>query len=104
MNQLNVLKSIVSTISRLLQSQDFLDAHRFPKYFVRNRILSMYQVVMFLLHSKPTAMHQNISQIMDLEPVHFPNVTKQAVSRARRGIMPSLFKQLCEVSVNIVSL
>lgn len=103
MNQLNVLKSIVSTISHLLQSQDFLDAHRFPKYFVRNRILSMYQVVMFLLHSKPTAMHQNISQIMDLEPVHFPNVTKQAVSRARRGIMPSLFKELFDVSVDIFS-
>lgn len=103
MNQLDVLKSIVSAISRLLRSQEFLDAHRFPKFFVRKRILSMYQVVMFLLHSKPTAMDQNISRIMDLKPVQFPNVTKQAVSRARRGIMPSLFKELFNCSVDIFS-
>lgn len=103
MNQLDVLKSIVSTISRLLRSQDFLDEHRFPKYFVRKRILSMYQVVLFLLHSMPTAMHQNISRIMDLKPVHFPDVTKQAVSRARQGIRPSLFKELFDCSVDIFS-
>jgi hypothetical protein len=47
----------------------------------------MYQVVMFLLYSTRKALHQNIARIMDLNPIQFPNVSKQAVSKARQGIM-----------------
>jgi hypothetical protein len=63
----------------------------------------MSQVVMFLLYSTKQALHQNISRIIDLEPVHFPDVSKQAVSRARQGIRPSLFKELFDVSVDAFS-
>jgi hypothetical protein len=103
MSQIDVLKSIVTTISGLLQSQQFLDAHRFPRHFVRKRLLSMYQVVMFLLYSTRKALHQNIARIMDLNPIQFPNVSKQAVSKARQGIMPSLFQELFDVSVDAFS-
>lgn len=99
-NQLSLLKSIVSTISALLKSSDFLDSHRFPHCFVRKRKLSMYQVILYLLYSTKQAMHQNISRIMDLGPVHFPAVSKQAVSKARQGIMPSLFRDLFDISVD----
>ena len=77
MNQLTLLKSIVSDISGLLESEEFLNAHRFPNRFVRKRKLSMHQIILFLLHS-----------------------TKQAVSRARQGINPSLFKELFDLSVD----
>lgn len=100
MNQIDVLKSIVSSISDMLQSQEFLDAHRFPNRFVRKRLLSMYQVILFLLYSTKQALHQNISRIIDLGVLNFPDVSKQAVSRARQGIMPSLFKDLFNVSVD----
>lgn len=79
MNQLSLLKAIVSDISGLLESDEFLNAHRFPNRFVRKRKLSMYQTILFLLHSTRQAMHQNISRIMDLETIAFPNVSKQAV-------------------------
>ena len=51
MNQLSLLKAIVSDISGLLESDEFLNAHRFPNRFVRKRKLSMYQTILFLLHS-----------------------------------------------------
>ena len=100
MNQLTLLKSIVSDISGLLQSKEFLNAHRFPHCFVRKRKLSMFQVIVFLLHSTRRGMHQNISRIMELENVEFPNVSKQAVSKARQGINPSLFRELFDLSVD----
>lgn len=49
------------------------------------------------------AMHQNISRIMELEPVRFPGVSKQAVSKARQGIRPSLFKELFDLTVDAFS-
>lgn len=102
MNQFNqLLKSIVSSISILLNSQEFLDTHRFPNRFVRKRLLSMYQVVMYLLYSTKQAIHQNISRIIDLKTLDFPDVSKQAVSRARQGIMPSLFQALFDTSVDL---
>ena len=100
MNQLSLLKAIVSDISGLLESDEFLNAHRFPNRFVRKRKLSMYQTILFLLHSTRQAMHQNISRIMDLETIAFPNVSKQAVSKARQGINPSLFRELFDLSVD----
>ena len=100
MNQLTLLKSIVSDISGLLQSKEFLNAHRFPHCFVRKRKLSMFQVIVFLLYSTRRGMHQNISRIMELENVEFPNVSKQAVSKARQGINPSLFRELFDLSVD----
>ena len=100
MSQLTLLKSIVSDISELLRSKEFLDAHRFPHCFVRKRKLSMLQVIVFLLHSTRRGMHQNISRIMELENVEFPNVSKQAVSKARQGINPSLFRELFDLSVD----
>ena len=100
MSQLTLLKSIVSDISGLLQSKEFLNAHRFPHCFVRKRKLSMFQVIVFLLHSTRRGMHQNISRIMELENVEFPSVSKQAVSKARQGINPSLFRELFDLSVD----
>lgn len=100
MDQLSLLKSIVSDISGILKSEDFLNAHRFPHCFVRKRKLSVYHVVTYLLYSTRQAMHNNISRIIKLRPVQFPDVTKQAVSKARQGIMPSLFRELFDISVD----
>ena len=103
MNQLTLLQSIISAISDLLNSQEFLNSHRFPKRFVRKSILSMYHVVMYLLYSTKQGMHENISRTIDLGALDFPDVSKQAVSRARQGIRPSLFQELFNVSVDLFS-
>ena len=103
MSRITLLKSIITTISGLLGSKEFLERHRLPNRFVRSGMLSMYHVVMYLLYSTRQAMHQNISRIIDLEPVRFPDVSKQAVSKARQGIMPSLFRELFDETVKAFS-
>lgn len=64
-------------------------------HFVRNRKLSLLQVIMYLLYSSKASMFQNISRIYDdLPAIDFPTVSKQAVSKARQFISPDLFKEL----------
>ena len=70
-------------------------------HFVRNRKLSLLQVIMYLLYSSKASMFQNISRIHDdLQAIDFPTVSKQAVSRARQFISPDLFKELYYLSVD----
>lgn len=56
---------------------------------------------MYLLYSTKQAIHQNISRVIDLESLDFPDVSKQAVSRARQGIKPSLFQELFDITVDM---
>jgi hypothetical protein len=47
-------------------------------------------------------MFQNLSGIReDLENINFPDITKQALSKARHGINPNLFKELFYLSVDL---
>ena len=52
MNYNRIFNSIIDQVQTLLESQEFLDAHRFPNHFVRKRLLSMYQVVIYDLPVK----------------------------------------------------
>ena len=100
MNHNCIFNSILSTLRNLIYSDPFLNAHRFPGHFVRKGKLTVFHLVMYLLNSTKQAMHQNIDLILDLPEICFPDVTKQAVSKARQGINPSLFKALYDVSVD----
>lgn len=102
MNYNCVFNSIISHIRDLLGSQAFLDSHRFPKCFVRKRKLSMYQVIIYLLYTTKQKMETNIERLIDLgTPLSFPgDISKQAVSKARQGINPSLFKNMFDISVD----
>lgn len=47
-------------------------------------------------------MFQNLSRILeDLGSLDFPNISKQALSRARQFITPALFKELYYLSVDL---
>jgi hypothetical protein len=57
---------------------------------------------MYLLYSSKASMFQNLATIFDdLGEDAFPLVSKQAVSKARGGIRPSLFHELFNLSVDI---
>ena len=102
MNYNCVLDSIVNRVQALLESQEFLDAHRFPRHFVRARLLSMYQVIIYILYTSKQKMETNICRLRDLgEPLSFPKITKQALSKARQGIMPSLFSAIFDLTVDV---
>lgn len=98
---LKICQLIIEKIRELLNSKKFLDAHRLPNRFVRTRKLSMLNVILYLFYSSKQAMHLNIHGIrIDLPEINFPKVCKQAVSKARQGILPSLFETLFNVSID----
>ena len=61
----------------------------------------MLNVILYLFYSSKQAMHLNIHGIrIDLPEINLPKVCKQAVSKARQGILPSLFETLFNVSID----
>lgn len=97
----NIFTRIIICIRHLLASTDFLNQYRVENHFVRKRKLSLRQVVFYLLHTNHCAMHQNISRICDdLPDIDFPDqISKQALSKARQWILPSLFRELFALTV-----
>ena len=102
MNKTEICKQIIRSITSYIDSPDCLEAHRSHNHFIRKRKLSFKQVVMYLLYSSKASMFQNLASILDdLGRDSFPSVSKQAVSKARSGILPSLFQELFNLSVDI---
>lgn len=62
----------------------------------------MYHVIMYLFFTSKASMNHNISRIRkELGTIEFPNISKQALSKARQFINPSLFKELFYLSVDL---
>lgn len=103
MKSLSICQAIIQSIQALIHSTEFLDAHRQKNRFVRSSgKLSMPHVITYLFYTSKRAMNINISQIrLELPELDFPMVSKQAVSKARQGIIPSLFQELFSLSTNI---
>ena len=101
MNSLSVCRNILQKISSLIRSDDFLESHRMANRFVRKGLLTITHIIVYLLYTSKQSMSINLSNILqDLPQLEFPKVTKQAVSKARQGILPSLFKELFDASVD----
>ena len=67
-----------------LELHFIMEVHREMNHFIRNRKLSMFQVIIYLLYTTKASMFQNISNIRDeLETLKIPSVSKQAVSILR---------------------
>ena len=102
MNKINICKTILQSIQSFIFSEDCLEAYRFPNHFIRKRLLSIEQIILYLIYSSKASMFQNLASIMDdFGEEEFPSVSKQAVSKARQGIKPSLFRELFNLSSDI---
>ena len=86
-----------------VNSDQFLEQFRRSKAFVRHRKLTLKQVVAYLIYSKKRSMDIELSALQRQIPdIEFPDVSRQAVSKARRGILPDLFKELFDEQVETV--
>ena len=102
MNRTNICKTIIQFIKDYITDPAKLEPHRAKKHFIRNRKLSMLQVIMYLFYSSKASMYQNLSGIRDdLADLKFPNISKQALSKARQFINPSLFNVVVKLFCNI---
>lgn len=102
MSRNEICKLVISTIKTFISSNECLETHRYPRRFVRKRRLSFIQVIMYLLFTTKASMFQNISGLVEsLGSESFPNISKQALSKARQGIKPSLFQEIFQISVDL---
>lgn len=102
MNRIDICKNIIQSIKEYITTPEKLEPHRAKNHFVHKRKLSLFQVIMYLLYTSKASMFQNLSRIReDLENLNFPDISKQALSKARQFINPALFKELYYLSVNL---
>ena len=102
MNRIDICKNIIQSIKDYITAPEKLEPHRVKNHFVRKRKLSLFQVIMYLLYTSKASMFQNLSRIReDLGNLDFPDISKQALSKARQFINPALFKELYYLSVNL---
>lgn len=102
MKKIEICKLIIQTIKAFIFSQECIDTHRKPNTFVRKRKLSFVQVILFLFFTSKASMNQNLAAIRDeFDSISFPDISKQALSKARQAIHPDLFKELFQFSVDL---
>lgn len=99
MNPLAICHFIISGIQQKISSPDFTRLYHPLNRFVRKRKLSVSQLIFFLLYSSKASMFLNLSNIRDDIP-DFPDISKQAVSKARISLFPELFRDLFRFSVD----
>ena len=102
MNRIDICKNIIQSIKEYITTPEKLEPHRAKNHFIRKRKLSLFQVIMYLLYTSKASMFQNLSRIReDLGSLDFPDISKQALSKARQFINPALFKELYYLSVDL---
>ena len=102
MNRIDICKNIIQSIKDYITTPAKLEPHRAKNHFIRKRKLSLFQVIMYLLYTSKASMFQNLSRIReDLGILDFPDISKQALSKARQFISPALFKELYYLSVDL---
>lgn len=104
MTKKEICSKIVEAIKDYLSTPSRFDAFKAKNRFVRNRILTIIHVIMYLLFSNRSSMATNLANIKRelCDITTFPkNITKQAISHARQGICPLLFTELFNLSVDI---
>lgn len=103
MNYSDLITLILTQLRTHVNSDQFLEQFRRSKAFVRHRKLTLKQVVAYLIYSKKRSMDIELSALQRQIPdIQFPDVSRQAVSKARRGILPDLFKELFDEQVETV--
>jgi len=101
MNRIDICKNIIQSITEYITDSAKLEQHKSRGHFVRTRKLSILNVIHYLFFSSKASMFQNLASIQDCLPeIHFPKVSKQALSKARQFISPNLFRDLFNISVD----
>ena len=101
MNRIDICKNIIQSINEYITNSDKLEPHKLSGHFIRNRKLSVSNIIHYLFFSSKASMYQNLSSIRDMLPdLNFPKISKQAVSKARQFLSPDLFKELFYISVD----
>ncbi|MCE5220298.1 MAG: hypothetical protein LLF98_03285 [Clostridium sp.] len=101
MNHIKILLLILKQTNTLIRSEEYKESYRIGNSFSRNRKLSFSNAVYFicsaLRKSLSSEIHNFIGENSYLE---FPDISKQAFSKARQNISSEAFKELCRLFVD----
>jgi len=101
MNNIELLSKILKSTNALIQSKEYKEAYKIGNSFSRKRMLSFSNSIYFIC----SALRKSIStEITDFIEEHtnlkFPDISRQAFSKARQNISPEAFKELCKLIVD----
>ena len=98
MNNIKLLSSIFKRTNTLIKSEEYREAYRIDNSFSRKRKLSFSNAVYFICSALRKSLSTEINNFIEEHPyLEFPNISKQAFSKARQNISSEAFKELCRV-------
>lgn len=100
MNNTKLLSTILKNTNSLIESEEYKEAYRIGNSFSRKRI-SYSNSIYFICSALRKSISTEIANfIEDHSILRFPDISKQAFSKARQNISPEAFKELCRLVVN----
>ena len=101
MNNITLLSSIFKRTNNLITSDEYKEAYRIDNSFSRKRKLSFANTIYFICSGLRKSISTEINNFIDEHSyLEFPNISKQAFSKARQNISVEAFKELCRVFVD----
>lgn len=101
MKGVDIFQSIIETARGLIDSGVFRLAYHIGNAFTRKRELSFENLLYYLVNASKKSMSANIADFReDFSVLEFPDLSKQAVSKARKGIHYQAFAELHRISVS----
>ena len=86
----------------MIDSEEFLKKHRIGSAFTRKRKLSFANMMYFLLNNDKKSLAINASSFRNnFSKQKFPDISKQAISKARQGISYQAFNEFFKLSVRL---
>lgn len=102
MTNTTLLTKILKTTNKLITSEEYKLAYSIGNSFSRNRKLSFSNVIYFICSGLRNSISSEIANFIENNSnLNFPNISKQAFSKARQNISYEAFKELCRLFVTI---
>jgi len=101
MKNIKLLSQILKRTNKLIISNEFKEAYSLGNSFSRKRKLSFSNAIYFICSALRKSMSTEISNFIEEHTyLDFPDISKQAFSKARQNISPEAFKELCRLFVD----
>ncbi|WP_156559349.1 IS4 family transposase, partial [Clostridium paraputrificum] len=95
-----LLSLILKETNNLITSDEYKEAYSLGNSFSRKRKLSFSNTVHFICSALRKSISSEIDNFIEEHTyLNFPNITKQAFSKARQNISPEAFNELCRLFV-----
>ena len=100
MKNTKLLSLILKETNNLITSDEYKEAYSLGNSFSRKRKLSFSNTVHFIYSALRKSISSEIDNFIEEHTyLNFPNITKQAFSKARQNISPEAFNELCRLFV-----